>query len=297
MTDAGLLIIDKPADITSHGVVSRVRRALGLRKVGHAGTLDPMATGVLVLGVGRATRLLGHLMLHDKDYAATIRLGASTVTDDREGEILTVASAAAVAAIRDEDIRAGVAALTGVIEQVPTSVSAIKVDGERAHRLVRAGADVALTARTVDVARFEITAIRRLEGAIDLDVDVTCSTGTYVRALARDLGAGLGIGGHLTSLRRTRVGTWSEHDAVSLAAVEDATDPWALVVGIDEAARRSFPVRSVDAVDAEHVRHGRPIPWVPSDDGVVALCDGAGRLLALAESRRDQAYYLAVFVS
>lgn len=296
MTDAGLLIIDKPADITSHGVVSRVRRALGLRKVGHAGTLDPMATGVLVLGVGRATRLLGHLMLHDKDYAATIRLGASTVTDDREGEVLATASAEAVAAIGDEDIRAGVAALTGVIEQVPTSVSAIKVDGERAHRLVRAGADVALTARTVDVARFEISSIRRREGSIDLDVDVTCSTGTYVRALARDLGAGLEIGGHLTALRRTRVGTWTERDAVSLTELEEATDPWALVVGIDDAARRSFPVRTVDADDAEHVRHGRPISWVTTDDGVVALFDETSRLLALAEARRDHAHYLAVFV-
>lgn len=296
MTQAGLLLIDKPADITSHGVVSRVRRALGLRKVGHAGTLDPMATGVLVLGVGRATRLLGHLMLHDKDYSATIRLGASTVTDDREGDILAIASAAAVAAVSDDDINGGVAALTGVIEQVPTSVSAIKVDGERAHRLVRAGAEVALTPRRVDVRRFEILSIRRHDAGIDVDVVVTCSTGTYVRALARDLGAGLGIGGHLVALRRTRVGSWSEGECVSLQTLEDAADPWALVVDIDEAARRSFPLRTVDVVDAEHVRHGRPIAWADTDEGVVAVCDGSGRVLALAQAKGDRAHYLAVFV-
>lgn len=296
MTRAGLLLVDKPTDITSHGVVSRVRRALGLRKVGHAGTLDPMATGVLVLGVGRATRLLGHLMLHDKDYSATIRLGASTVTDDREGEILDRASAAAVAAVTDDDIRVGVAALTGVIEQVPTSVSAIKVDGQRAHRLVRAGAEVALTPRQVAVRRFEILEIRRHDAFIDVDVEVTCSTGTYVRALARDLGAGLSIGGHLVALRRTRVGSWSAGECVSLQALENAADPWAFVVDIDEAARRSFPVRTVDAVDAEHVRHGRTIMWVDADERVVALCDGSGRLLALAEAKDDLAHYLAVFV-
>lgn len=296
MTGAGLLIVDKPADITSHGVVSRVRRALGLRKVGHAGTLDPMATGVLVLGVGRATRLLGHLMLHDKDYAATIRLGASTVTDDREGEVLAVAGADAIAAISDDAIRAGVTALTGVIDQVPTAVSAIKVDGERAHRLVRAGANVELAARSVEVTRFDLTAIRRTADRIDLDVEVTCSTGTYVRALARDLGAGLGVGGHLTALRRTRVGAFTAAEAVTLEHLESAADPWSLVVDIDRAARRAFTVNMLDDEDAEHVRHGRPIVWHESDAGLVALCDASGRLLALAQAKGARAHYLAVFV-
>lgn len=296
MTEAGLLIIDKPADITSHGVVARVRRALGLRKVGHAGTLDPMATGVLVLGVGRATRLLGHLALHDKDYAATIRLGVTTVTDDREGDIVHTAPPSAVAEVTDDAIRAGVRALTGVIDQVPTAVSAIKIDGERAHRLVRAGASVELAARSVEVSRFEILAIRRADDTIDVDVEVTCSTGTYVRALARDLGADLGIGGHVTVLRRTRVGAWSEREAVSLEALEAAVDPWALVVGIDDAARRAFPSRVVDSVEAEHVRHGRPMAWDGDPERLVALVDETGRLLALAEPKGDRAHYLAVFV-
>lgn len=293
MTAAGLLVVDKPEGITSHGVVAVVRRALGTRKVGHAGTLDPMATGVLVLGVERATRLLGHLMLHDKEYLATIRLGSSTVTDDREGEQVEQADPAAVAAVTEAQVRSGMAALTGPLLQVPTAVSAIKVDGKRAYARVRAGEDVELAARSVHVERFDLLAIRRSAQAIDVDVAVTCSTGTYVRALARDLGAGLGVGGHLTVLRRTRVGAFGVDEAIGLDALRASADPSAHLVGLDEAARRCFKLRPVSAGEADDVRHGRQIAWQGSGD-LVALVDPAGHLLALAERKDDRARYLAV---
>src|SRR3954462_13588343 len=197
--EAGLLVVDKPSGWTSHDVVGRVRRLAGTRRVGHAGTLDPMATGVLVLGIERATKLLGHLALHDKAYDATIRLGASTVTDDAEGDVLETVDASGVS---PAEIRSGIAALTGNILQSPSAVSAIKVDGKRSYAWVRAGESVELPPRAVTVSRFDVLAIRRQAGVIDVDVAVECTTGTYVRALARDLGAGLGVGGHLTALRR-----------------------------------------------------------------------------------------------
>lgn len=200
---AGLLVVDKPAGMTSHDVVARCRRLLGTRKVGHAGTLDPMATGVLVLGVERATKLLGLLALTTKSYTATIRLGQSTVTDDAEGETVATTDATHVT---DEQIGEGVAALTGDIQQVPASVSAIKIDGKRAYARMREGEAVELKARPVTVSRFDVLARRDVPGSgfVDVDVDVDCSSGTYIRALARDLGAALGVGGHLTALRRTR---------------------------------------------------------------------------------------------
>ena len=205
----GLLVVDKPAGWTSHDVVGKVRGLVGTRKVGHAGTLDPMATGVLVLGIERATKLLGHLALDTKTYLATIRLGAETSTDDAEGEPTATADASGV---DDAAIAAGVAALTGDIAQVPSTVSAIKVDGKRAYERARAGEEVTLAARPVHVARFDVLSTRREGPAVDLDVLVDCSSGTYVRALARDLGRGLGVGGHLTALRRTRVGPFTlEH--------------------------------------------------------------------------------------
>jgi tRNA pseudouridine55 synthase len=206
---SGLVVVDKPAGLTSHDVVSRLRRILGTRKVGHAGTLDPMATGVLVCGVGRGTKLLGHLALDTKAYAATIRLGATTSTDDAQGETMASTDAGAVS---DAAVAAGMAALTGAIEQVPSSVSAIKVDGQRAYARVRAGEQVVLAARPVTVSAFTLLARR----GDDLDVLVDCSSGTYVRALARDLGAGLGVGGHLTALRRTRVGPFTLDQARAL---------------------------------------------------------------------------------
>lgn len=297
-TPIGLLALDKPGGITSHGCVGAARRALGTRKVGHAGTLDPMATGVLLLGVGRGTRVLGHLALHDKDYSATIRLGASTVTDDREGEMLAVADSAQVRSTSDEQILQAILPLTGEIDQVPTAISAIKVGGKRAHALVRAGEDVELRARRVTVDRFEVMDIRRGADGIDIDVEVTCSTGTYVRALARDLGSSLGVGGHLTSLRRTRVGAWSLSDCISWDQLADSTDPASLLTPLGEGARRSFPVIEVDASGAVWVEGGRPVRELltrPLTE-VSALVGPTGQLLALVEPSERGGSYLAVFV-
>ena len=293
MSPAGLLIIDKPSGITSHGVVANVRRALNTRKVGHAGTLDPMATGVLIVGVGRATRLLGHLALHDKAYTATIRLGVTTVTDDREGDVIATADPGLLDRVSDAAINEAVADLTGDLMQVPTAVSAIKVDGKRAYDLVRSGAEVELKARAVHVASFVVQGQRRTPDAIDLDVEVVCSTGTYVRALARDLGVALGVGGHLTALRRTRVGAWDAAESVRLDEFMTDADPRRWLVSIDEAARRSFPVCVVADGRAADIRHGRRIPW-PGGEGVVALSDESDHVLALAERRGDEATYLAV---
>lgn len=293
MTGAGIVVVDKPAGITSHGVVAALRRILGTRKVGHAGTLDPMATGVLIVGVERATRLLGHLALHDKDYLATIRLGATTVTDDVEGEVLQRADATALAEVSDEAIRAGACALTGAIQQVPTRVSAVKIAGERAHRLVRAGVDVDLAARPVEVAKFDIGSIVQGPDGIDVEASVTCSTGTYVRALARDLGASLGVGGHLAALRRTRVGPFTVGEATPLEELQVDTDPGAHLLTMGEIARRCFPVRVLSSDEADHVRHGRPVVWLGAD-GVTALLSANGDLLALAEPKDGRASYLAV---
>lgn len=294
----GILVLDKPSDITSHGCVGAARRVLGTRKVGHAGTLDPMATGVLILGVGRGTRLLGHLALHDKDYTATIRLGSSTVTDDREGDVVTVAEPTVLAALRDDDIRRAMLPFTGEIDQVPTAISAIKVDGRRAHALVRAGEQVDLKARQVTVDRFDATEIRRGDGWIDIAVEVTCSTGTYVRALARDLGASLEVGGHLTSLRRTRVGAWSVDDAVSWSQLTESPEPRSLLIPLEQAARRSFPVVELDDHGALWVRNGRPVRDLLHDpvSVVTALLGPDGRLLALVGPSERGGTYLAVFV-
>lgn len=295
---SGLIVIDKPPGITSHGVVGRIRRAMDTRRVGHAGTLDPMATGVLLVGVGRATRLLGHLALHDKDYEATIRLGATTVTDDREGEVLRIADPAALTALSSAQITAAVTSLTGPIDQIPTSISAIKVDGKRSHARVRAGEEVTLAARRVVVERFDVLGISRIDGAIDLDVAVTCSTGTYVRALARDLGALLGVGGHLTSLRRTRVGAWPVTEAVSLDRILDEAEPRHLLTDLDTAARAAFPGMVVDAEGATWVRNGRPLKeLLPGElTQTTAVLDPDGRLLALAGPGDRGPTYLAVFV-
>jgi tRNA pseudouridine55 synthase len=275
---SGLVVVDKPAGLTSHDVVGRLRRILRTRKVGHAGTLDPMATGVLVCGVERGTKLLGHLALDTKAYTATIRLGASTTTDDAEGEVLAAADPSGVP---DAAVAAGIAALTGAIEQVPSSVSAIKVDGRRAHARVRAGEEVVLAARPVTVSVFDLLARR---GA-DLDVVVECSSGTYVRALARDLGAGLGVGGHLTALRRTRVGPFVLDRARTLEQLE--ADP-TLSLPLDAAVAVAFPRRDLDAPAAADVRHGRPLPasGLPGVHGAFAP---GGRVLALMRDDADRA--------
>ncbi len=293
--DSGILVIDKPGGMTSHDVVARARRILGTRKVGHAGTLDPMATGVLILGSGRATRLLGHLALRDKRYLATIRLGASTVTDDVEGDVLTTAPVEAVQALDDADIEAALARLVGTIQQRPSSVSAVKVDGRRAYDRVRAGEDVSLPARTVVVSSIEVSDLRWLPGFVDVDVDVTCSTGTYIRALARDAGEDLGVGGHLTSLRRTRVGPFDLSSALDLD--EFASRGRAALLDIDQVAAACFPVWRLDADSADAARVGRRIPWTGPDGaaGPVALIAEDGQFLALATDDAGTARYLAVF--
>lgn len=250
---AGLVLLDKPEGWTSHDVVARLRRVANTRRVGHAGTLDPMATGLLVLGVESATKLLTFIVGADKTYEATIRLGASTITDDRESDFLEQASAASVAGILDNQIMEGIAALTGKIEQVPSSVSAIKVDGVRAYAKVRGGDEVKLKARPVTVSRFEVVGEpRRVKGFIDLDVVIDCSSGTYIRALARDLGASLGIGGHLSALRRTRVGGYSIDQATTLPEVGDELT----VISSFEAAK-AFPTLELSDQEVIDIRHGK----------------------------------------
>ncbi len=302
----GILIIDKPGGITSHGVVAVARRTLGTRKIGHAGTLDPMATGVLVLGVGQATRLLGHLALRDKEYLATIRLGASTSTDDAEGDIEACADPGRLAAVTDADIAHAMAAHVGSIQQVPSSISAIKIDGQRAYKRVRAGEEVTLAAREVTVNSFELLDVVRGSDFIDVRVRVECSTGTYIRALARDLGRDLGVGGHLTALRRTRVGPFTDATAHGLDSWAVEGDPASAILPLAEVAGAAFTCRVVNAGQSADITHGRRIPWlVPeqvdesavNDQDVVALVDENGRLLALAEERDGLASYLCVFVS
>ncbi|MFD1213576.1 tRNA pseudouridine(55) synthase TruB [Arthrobacter sp. GCM10027362] len=292
-TQSGLVIVDKPQGWTSHDVVGRLRRLAGTRKVGHAGTLDPMATGVLVVGVNRATRLLTYIVGTSKTYTATIRLGQSTITDDAEGEILTETIAAAVT---EDSIRAAAAALTGEISQVPSSVSAIKINGERSYARVRSGETVKLQARPVTVHRFDIHEIRRVRAGKLLDVDVTveCSSGTYVRALARDLGSALGVGGHLTALRRTRVGPFGIEAAATL---EELAEDLA-VLDLDDAARALFPVRELDAAEALDLSHGRRIAAgqqaAPGTPPAAAFAPD-GRLVALLENRGVHAKPLLVF--
>ncbi len=273
----GIVLVDKPNGPTSHDVVARARRALGTRKVGHAGTLDPMATGLLILGVGSATRLLTHIVGLDKGYDATIRLGRSTDTDDAEGEVIATVDAAGVS---DAAIADGIRALTGDIEQVPSSFSAIKVDGRRSYDRARAGEQVDLPARPVRIAAFDLLATRRDGALIDLDVRVSVSSGTYVRALARDLGAALGVGGHLTALRRTRVGPFGVDDAVALDGLgPDALRPTAGV------AAALFPTVTLDDDRARDLAHGKRIPVDASDADPVAALTADGRLAGLVAVR------------
>lgn len=268
---SGLIVVDKPAGVTSHDVVSMVRRLAGTRKVGHAGTLDPMATGVLILGVGKATKLLTWVVAESKTYTATIRLGISTVTDDAEGEVTAVADAEAVAVISQEQILAEVQNLTGEIMQVPTAVSAVKVDGVRSYARVRGGEDVQLQARPVSVSEFTVHSVRhtvadltnQAESAsvIDVEVTVSCSAGTYIRALARDMGAALGIGGHLTALRRTSIGDISvdsAHQMTELEQLREQGQPMPLLP-MKDAVAALFAVREVSATEATDLSNGRRI--------------------------------------
>ena len=289
-TPEGLLLVDKPAGWTSHDVVARIRRVCGTRRVGHAGTLDPMATGVLVLGVGRATKLLTFLVGCDKGYAATVRLGQSTVTDDAEGDVVASADASGVSRAA---LDAAVARLTGAIEQVPSSVSAIKIDGQRSYARVRSGEEVRLAARPVTVSRFAILDVRPSGALLDVDVEVEVSSGTYVRALARDLGAALGVGGHLTALRRTRVGRYAIDDAVPLDDLEpDGPVP---LVAMGDAARAQFVVHELTAEEVGAVGHGRRIPTAREGEPVVAALAPDGSLVAMLDETGTEARPVVVF--
>ncbi len=272
---SGLVLVDKPTGWTSHDVVGRIRKLAGTRKVGHAGTLDPAATGVLVVGINRATRLLTHIVGVDKTYTATVRLGESTTTDDAEGEVTASRFANAVT---QESLREAVARLTGQIMQVPSTVSAIKVDGRRAYDRARAGEEVELEARPVTVHQFIVHDLRRIEGGrlVDVDIEVTVSSGTYVRALARDLGEILDTGGHLTALRRTAVGPYREDQCLSLEQLAEDFG----YIGLAEAAAQLFPSRQVTAEEAEHLRHGRRITASGSAELTAAFAPD-GELVAL----------------
>lgn len=282
MVSPGILLVDKPGGLTSHDVVARTRRAFGTRKVGHAGTLDPMATGLLVIGIEGATRLLTYIVGAGKTYTATIRLGIRTTTDDAEGDTVETADAAALRSVTQERIVEGIAALTGAIAQVPSSVSAIKVDGRRAYDRVRAGEEVELAARQVTVSRFDVLDTRRDEEFIDLDVVIDCSSGTYIRALARDLGVDLGVGGHLTALRRTRVGGFDIADAVG---VDDLAGAPALTPAA--AAARTMPVLDVTGEEARDLRHGKRLHAQADrlQASEVAAIDPDGMLVGVIEAR------------
>ena len=294
----GLVIVDKAGGITSHGVVGRVRRLAGTRKVGHAGTLDPMATGVLVLGVDRATRLLGHLMLTEKAYDATIRLGIATTTDDAEGEATARTSAGH---LDEATIRTALAEFVGDIEQVPTAVSAIKVDGKRAYALVRAGEEVELKARPVTIHELTVHkvvshAAEQVPGdpahdlaVVDVDISARCSSGTYIRAIARDLGTALGVGGHLTALRRTAVGPYTLDQAKTLEQLDEGF----AVLPIADAARAAFPAYDLDAEQAQEVRYGRKLA-LPLET-LTAVFAPEGEFLALYEPAGEMARPVAVF--
>lgn len=289
-----LLLVDKPAGMTSHDVVARARRALSVRRVGHAGTLDPMATGLLILGVGAATRLLGYVGGHDKTYEATIRFGQTTVTDDREGEVLATTSAAAVT---DDDVRAALTAQTGALQQVPSAVSAVKVAGRRAYERVRSGEEVQLAPRAVTVHRIDVHRIDRpAPDVVDADVTVQCTAGTYVRAIARDAGAALGVGGHLTALRRTASGSFPVAQAVP---VEEAAAALLIgggpgVVELAEAATTVFPARELGEDEARALRFGQRIAatGVP---GLSAATGPDGRLVALIEDAGSTAKVVVGF--
>ncbi|HLL33413.1 tRNA pseudouridine(55) synthase TruB [Streptomyces sp. NPDC052773] len=291
----GLVIVDKPSGFTSHDVVAKMRGIAKTRRVGHAGTLDPMATGVLVLGVERATKLLGHLALTEKEYLGTIRLGQTTVTDDAEGEITSTTDASQVT--RDA-IDTGIAKLTGDIMQVPSKVSAIKINGVRSYKRAREGEDFDIPARPVTVKSFAVYDVREAVAddgtpVLDLVVSVVCSSGTYIRALARDLGADLGVGGHLTALRRTRVGPYKLDAAKTLDQLQQELT----VMPIAEAAAAAFPRWDVDAKRARLLVNGvrLEMPETYAGAGAVAVFDPEGRFLALVEEHRGKAKSLAVF--
>jgi tRNA pseudouridine55 synthase len=282
----GLVVADKPAGMTSHDVVARVRRVAGTRKVGHAGTLDPMATGVLVIGLDRATRMLGHLTLTEKSYDATVRLGATTTTDDAEGEVVSTTSAMPVT---EDAVRAALLDFQGAIMQVPSTVSAIKVGGKRAYALARSGEEVELPARPVTVHAIEAGEFRRDGDFLDFRLRIRCSSGTYIRAIARDVGAALAVGGHLTALRRTAVGPFTVDNA-------NADLDHLSVIPIADAARAAFPSVDLSEERADDVRYGRKLALDLGGEGPHAVFAPDGEFLALYEQDGDLARAVAVFV-
>ncbi|HEX9033941.1 MAG TPA: tRNA pseudouridine(55) synthase TruB [Streptosporangiaceae bacterium] len=298
MADSGLVVVDKSGGMTSHDVVARMRRLAGTRRVGHAGTLDPMATGVLLIGIEKATRLLGHLALTEKEYAATIRLGQSTVTDDAEGELLPQQPDHTVraSAISADVLGSALADLTGTISQVPPRISAIKVNGKRAYHLTRSGTAPELAARPVTVRRLDLLEVRPAGDLLDLDVTVTCSSGTYIRAIARDLGSALGVGGHLTALRRTRVGPYLVSAARTLDQLAREFD----YIPLAQAAAAAFPAVRLEAEQARLVSHGVRLPAASitagGADGPVAAFGPDGLLIALLVRQQADMQPLAVFV-
>jgi tRNA pseudouridine55 synthase len=297
-TSSGILLVDKPQGWTSHDVVAKTRRLANTRKVGHAGTLDPMATGLLVLGIGSSTRLLTYVVGTDKEYHATIRLGESTTTDDADGEVVGTAPGGAIAALSTDDVLAGIAKLTGEIEQVPSTVSAIKVEGKRAYARVRAGEDVVLEPRPVTISAFELLGYEPVStngepSALDLMVRVECSSGTYIRALARDLGADLGVGGHLTELRRTRVGPFEVADSVIL----DDLDVASRLMSPATAASALFGSFAMSEQQAIDLSHGKVIhiPEHEHVEGPIAAISPSGHLVGLIELRGQEGRSLVNF--
>ena len=287
----GFVVVDKAGAMTSHDVVAVGRRVLGTRKVGHAGTLDPMATGVLILGFGNGTRLLQYITDGDKSYRATIALGATTVTDDVEGEVISRATQSQLADITDEQIHSALASMRGVISQRPSSVSAVKVDGKRAHERVRAGEVFELASREVTISQLDVLEIRRSAVAIQIEIEVTCSTGTFIRAIARDLGATLNVGGHLTHLRRTRVASFGE-DVANLFERFKSGDFETL--GLIDVARSIFKVRELTLEEAQELSFGRKISASPLTE-IYAAISTSNELIALLENRDDGAKPIAVF--
>ena len=284
----GFLVVDKEPGMTSHDVVSVARRALGTRKVGHAGTLDPMATGILVLGFNNGTRLLQYITDGDKDYSATIVLGAATVTDDAEGEVISTADASG---ITDQQIKDVLAKMKGVIFQRPSSVSAVKIDGERAYDRVRSGEEVVLPSREVTILSLEIIQIRRLGDRIEIDIEVTCSAGTFIRAIARDCGDSLGVGGHLNSLRRTRIAGFGLDRAVTLDRLKSKSFD---TLDIADVARATFAVREIALDEKIELSFGRALEANP-DTKIYAGIDGSNQLIALLQNVEGKAKPLAVF--
>ena len=290
MATPGLVLIDKPTSWTSHDVVAKVRKAVGTKKVGHAGTLDPLATGLLVLGIESGTKLLTFLVGADKTYEATIRLGQQTISDDSESGVIKSADPDEIAKISDGDVAREIAKLTGVIMQTPSSVSAIKVDGKRAYDLVRAGEEVQLKSREVKIHSFEILSFTRVSGFLDLQVRVECSSGTYIRALARDLGNLLGVGGHITALRRTKVGHFDVTEANSIEELDGLR-----VTGLATAAKQLFPVIELTDSEVTDLVHGKRIPGKTEVTGIAAGLSKSGKLVAVLETVKSDLKSVVVF--